>query len=410
MGEMNVLVGATCVPIGIDHFSNICTKLDRSAPITLQYLQQLQASTMANMDSASTSLAMTEPRQPARLALWRTCLAVLCLCFVLSTEVLFSPSMFADWTPGQIFDGWLEQFIDIVCLGFLIMAAVGISDRLIGQQTRWRLPGLLTAVVLAATGGYLGLTTLHYPAGYYPPAPVMIGDALRIIFLGSMATIVWAVQRSNAKATLRLRLLAMDRAALKRGMLEAELKVLEAQIEPHFLFNTLANVRCLFKSDIGSAEQMLASLRLYLGAALPKFRGEHPTLGSECALVKAYLDILQVRMGNRLIVAIDLPGELAQLAFPPMILMTLVENAIKHGLAPLAEGGRIDIVARVRVSMLEVAVSDNGAGVKAGNGGGIGLANIRSRLAAMYGDKAWLKLESNQPRGVLARVAVPQPS
>jgi LytS/YehU family sensor histidine kinase len=191
-------------------------------------------------------------------------------------------------------------------------------------------------------------------------------------------------------------------------MLEAELKVLEAQIEPHFLFNTLANVRCLFKSDIGSAEQMLASLRIYLGAALPKFRGEHPTLGSECALVKAYLDILQVRMGNRLTVAIDLPGELAELAFPPMILMTLVENAIKHGLAPLAEGGRIYVVARVGDAVLEVSVRDDGAGIQAGDGGGIGLANIRSRLAAMYGDKAWLALESNSPHGVLARVVVPQ--
>lgn len=360
------------------------------------------------MDSASTGLAMIRPRHLARLVHWRTCLAVLCLCFVLSTEVLFSPSMFADWTPGQIFDGWLEQFIDIVCLGFLIMAAVRVADHLIGDQAPWRLLGLLAAVVLAATGGYLGLTALHYPAGYYPPAPVMVGDALRIIFLGSMATIVWAVQRSNARATMRLRLLALDRAALKRGMLEAELKALEAQIEPHFLFNTLANVRCLFQSDIGSAEQMLASLRVYLGAALPKFRGEHPTLGSECALVKAYLDILQVRMGNRLIVAIDLPEALAALAFPPMILMTLVENAIKHGLAPLAEGGRIDVVARARDAMLEVSVGDTGAGIRAGKGGGIGLANIRSRLAALYGDKAWMALESNAPRGVLARVVVPQ--
>jgi signal transduction histidine kinase len=359
------------------------------------------------MDSASTSLSMIEPRQRARLVHWRTCLAALCLCFVLSTEVLFSPSMFADWTPGQIFDGWLEQFIDIVCLGFLIMAAVSVSDRLIGEQAPWRLLGLLTAVILAATGGYLGLTSLHYPAGYYPPAPVMIGDALRIIFLGSMATIVWAVQRSNAKAANRLRAFALDRAALKKGMLEAELKALEAQIEPHFLFNTLANVRCLFQSDIGSAEQMLASLRVYLGAALPKFRGEHPTLGSECALVKAYLDILQVRMGRRLIVDIDLPGELAEVAFPPMILMTLVENAIKHGLAPLAEGGRIEVVARANDAMLEIAVRDNGAGIRTGNGGGIGLANIRSRLAALYGDKALLALESNSPHGVLARVVVP---
>lgn len=351
---------------------------------------------------------MIQPRHRARLVHWRTCLAVLGLCFVLSTEVLFNPSMFADWTPSQIFDGWLEQFIDIVCLGFFIMAAVRIADCLIGGHVPWRLLGLLAAVVLAATGGYMVLTALHYPAGYYPPTMVLVGDALRVIFLGNMATVVWAVQRSNAQATMRLRLLALDRVALKRGMLEAELKVLEAQIEPHFLFNTLATVRCLFKSGTGNAEQMLASLRLYLGAALPQFRGEHPTLGGECALVKAYLDILQVRMGDRLAVVIDLPGDLVGLAFPPMILMTLVENAIKHGLAPLAEGGCIDVVARARGAMLEVTVRDNGTGIQAGNGSGIGLANIRSRLAVLYGDKASLVLESNMPRGVLARIAVPQ--
>ncbi|MES2148759.1 MAG: histidine kinase [Pseudomonadota bacterium] len=359
------------------------------------------------MDSATPRLAMFAPRQLARQVDWRTCLAVLLLCFVLSTEVLFAPSTLEGWTAGELADGWLEQFIDYVCLGMVTMAMVKGADSLIGENVRWRLLALLAVVVVATGGAYLGLTSLHFPAGYYPPTMVLVGEALRVIFLAMMVTMVWVVQRSIAQAARRLQLLEFHRVALKQGMLEAEMKVLEAQIEPHFLLNTLATVRCLFKSGTGSAEHMLANLKLYLGAALPQCRGEHPTLGIECALVGAYLNILQIRMGPRLAFVIDLSAELKALAFPPMALMTLVENAIKHGLSPLAEGGRVDIVARLKGAMLEVSVRDNGIGFRDSVGSGIGLVNIRSRLAVLYGRRARLELESNLPSGVMARIVLP---
>lgn len=359
------------------------------------------------MDTADSPVALRLARSLVRQFNWRGCAAVLGLCLVLSTEILFTPATFEHWTLRQIADGWLEQLFDTVSLGMFIMVSVKLTDSMVGEAVRWRLLALLAAVVVAAGAGYLGLTALHYPAGYYPPTMVLVGETLRVALLGGIATTVWTVRRSNARSLQRLRLMQFQRGVVKQGLLDAEIKVLEAQIEPHFLLNTLATVRCLFRTGSGSAAQMLCSLQQYLGAALPQFRGEHPTLGSEFAQVAAYLDILQVRMGPRLAFDIALPPDLAAAPFPPMTLMTLVENAVKHGLMPLPGGGRIDVAARASGDQLEVTVSDNGAGFQAGGGSGIGLVNIQARLAVLYGGKARLALEANTPRGVVARICVP---
>ena len=340
---------------------------------------------------------------------WRYCLTLLALCFVLSTEVLFTPGTFEHWSPAQIADGWLELFADTLCLGLFIMLMVAGADRLMKRDGNWRLAGLVAVVIVAASSGYAVLTQFHFPAGYYPPLLVLVGEAMRAIMLGVMFTLVWAIQGRNARAAQRIRQLDLNSAALNRRMLEAQLKVMEAQIEPHFLFNTLATVKCLYQAGTAGGERMLASLKVYLGAALPKFRDEGGTLASECALIGAYLDILQIRMGQRLQFAIEVPAELAAHAFPPMILITLVENAVKHGLGPAAEGGRIDITACVRDATLEVSVADNGVGFQSSCGSGIGLVNIRARLCALFGARAALTLQQNLPHGVVARVCVPLP-
>jgi sensor histidine kinase YesM len=128
---------------------------------------------------------------------------------------------------------------------------------------------------------------------------------------------------------------------------EARLLMLQAQIEPHFLFNTLATVRRLYQTDAAAAESMLDNLMRYLAVALPQMRANDSTLGREVALAEAYLGIQQIRMGSRLVVAIDVPGGLREARLPPMMLLTLAENSIKHGLNPLPEGGYIHISARV---------------------------------------------------------------
>jgi len=359
------------------------------------------------MDQASNSAAaIAGQRAPFGIA-WRYGLSVLALCFVLSTEVLFIPANYENWTLSQIADGWREQFADIASLGLFTTLLVAAADRLIPPDKRWRLPALVAVVIAAIGSGYGALTLFHFPAGYYPPAFVLISETLRLIVPGVLAMLVWAIRRQNIQATQRIQELELQRATIERRLLEAQLKLMEAQIEPHFLLNTLATLKYLCQSGADSGERMLASLLLYLGAALPRFRDEHTTLATECALIGAYLDILHMRMGPRLRFAIELPPALANHTFPPMILITLVENAIKHGLTPSPEGGRIEISARLQGEALEVSVSDDGVGFQSSSGSGIGLVNIRARLRALYGAAASLKLEQSEPHGVRASVTIP---
>lgn len=184
---------------------------------------------------------------------------------------------------------------------------------------------------------------------------------------------------------------------------------MEAQIEPHFLFNSLANVQRLFETEPASGERLLENLKAYLRAALPQMREPRSSLAGEAALARAYLEVLGARMGKRLQFAIDVPAELRDHAFPPMMLITLVENAVKHGIHPSPDGGAVCLRARRDRARLIVDVVDTGIGFRGEGGNGVGLANIRARLAALYGAAGTLALDSNEPHGVIASIAVPTP-
>jgi sensor histidine kinase YesM len=194
---------------------------------------------------------------------------------------------------------------------------------------------------------------------------------------------------------------------LHAQMVEARLSALQAQIEPHFLFNTLANVKRLYETAPEQGREMLSSLIRYLRAALPSMRQSGSTLERELELASSFLTILKMRMGNRLDFAIRADAALGKAQVPPMVLPTLVENAIKHGLSPLPEGGRIEIAARREGDDLLIDVRDNGAGFSSSGGTGVGLANTRSRLAALFGSRASLSLAAVTPRGVQASIRMP---
>jgi signal transduction histidine kinase len=198
-----------------------------------------------------------------------------------------------------------------------------------------------------------------------------------------------------------------DRNLLSKQAVEAELKLMQAQVEPHFLFNTLASVQFLTETDPPKAGQMLGHLLSYLRAALPQLRSGSTTLGQETDLAQAYLSIMQMRMGSRLSFAIDVPGELRSHHLPPMMLMSLVENAIKHGLEPRAEGGTIRIEARAAGDRLAISVTDDGRGLADKVGNGVGLTNLRGRLKALYGDRARFTLEELAARGARATIELP---
>ena len=198
-----------------------------------------------------------------------------------------------------------------------------------------------------------------------------------------------------------------SRAREEKQLLSARLQLLQAQVEPHFLFNTLANVQHLTATDSIRASAMLGSLIRYLRAALPQMREQTSTLAREVEMVRAYLEIQRVRMGDRLTFVIDIPDALLSRGMAPMMLISLVENAVKHGIDPLPAGGRIDVAATATASGTRVTVADTGAGLSEHVGIGIGLGNIRERLATLYGQSAPLQLHENTPRGLIASIEWP---
>ena len=183
---------------------------------------------------------------------------------------------------------------------------------------------------------------------------------------------------------------------------------LQAQVEPHFLFNTLALIGQLIETDPPEAARIHAHLIDYLRATLPQMRAAGGgTLGKQVELSRAYLAIMQARMKERLAVQFDVPDFLGSAPFPPMMLQILIENSIKHGLEPKIEGGRIDISAKVVHATLQVDVRDNGAGFNLHADEGVGLANIRERLRLLYGKDAELVIEAPPEGGALASIRIP---
>ena len=201
--------------------------------------------------------------------------------------------------------------------------------------------------------------------------------------------------------------------ALESRVHEADLRlgVLQAQVEPHFLFNTLASVRALVRQDPAQAEATLDALVDFLRATIPKLRedrGLHATLGQQLALCSSYLALMQVRMGGRLTYDVRADEALRAAPFPPSLLITLVENAIKHGIEPRPGPGRIEIDAVRDGDALRVQVRDDGAGLQPGLSTGVGLANVREQLAARYGARAAFVLSpAAEGRGVCAEIRVP---
>jgi sensor histidine kinase YesM len=207
-------------------------------------------------------------------------------------------------------------------------------------------------------------------------------------------------------------------AGIEKQAMQAKLQLLQAQIEPHMLFNTLANLQGLIALDAPRAQYMLEQLIQYLRASLSSSRAEKTTLKQEFALTHAYLELLAIRMGKRLSYQLDLPAELQATEIAPMLLQPLVENAIKHGVEPKMEGGNIHVSAAISDGMLQLTVTDSGLGlpddydessVAQTGHEHVGNANVRDRLLALYGPAASLSLCANQPAGTIARLTIPRP-
>jgi hypothetical protein len=203
---------------------------------------------------------------------------------------------------------------------------------------------------------------------------------------------------------------AVQQSDTEKELTVAKLSLLHAQVEPHFLYNTLASAQLLTRSDPIRADEMLGHLITYLRTSLPRTDNHDSTLGEELARARAYLEILRIRMGPRLSMSIDVPEALLPLSFPPMMLQTLVENSIKHGLEARPGDGTIWILGRQDEDGLAVTVADDGQGLNSERSGtGVGLKNIRERLRLAYGPAASFDLAANYPSGVAATIRLPHP-
>ena len=233
--------------------------------------------------------------------------------------------------------------------------------------------------------------------------PIILG-----ITFGSVATYFF-----YAKARLRVSMGELQQERIKRlssekEALEANLRLLQAQIEPHFLFNTLSNVLSLIDTDPASGKSMLVDLIHYLRTSLSRTFPDPITLDQEMDMIKAYLNIQKIRMGERLHFNIELPDAVRKLPFPPMLLQPLVENAVKHGLEPKMEGGEITIKAVEKNDLIRIEVMDTGLGFSSFQKVGVGIGNVRERIKLLYGEKGRLILEENEPNGIRAIIEVPK--
>jgi len=281
------------------------------------------------------------------------------------------------------------------------------------QPSRWNLPARLAITrnsVLATVtpgDGTCTVTLLFEPdAGWW--ADLLALDE------GSNYENAEAVTRAISRRVADQR--RDEQAAAEQTQVEKELSVarlnlLHAQVEPHFLYNTLANAQVLTRTDPVRAEQMLGHLIHYLRSSLPSVDESVSTLGVELERTLAYLEILRIRMGNRLLVDVQVPPALHGVGLPAMSLQTLVENAIKHGLEPKPGGGTVWIIARAFDDHVTVTVADDGLGFGQGTSGtGIGLKNLRERLRLTCGESSGVAIVANFPSGVAATMTLPLPS
>lgn len=317
-----------------------------------------------------------------------------------------------------------EQLLHSVCIGMIAFFIVDLARLLFWPQPARRphqwLAFLGWMLVASMLGHFAGIHVSARLVGH--PVPTLaeypsVGRISMILFtfLG-MCVMTLLVEYRERLARIRherheerVRVEVVERQAV-----QARLRLLQAQIEPHMLFNTLANLQGLIALDPRRASTMLDQLIAYLRATLGASRTDRTTLEQEFAAMQAYLGLMQVRMGERLAYRLDLPAPLRAACLPPLLLQPLVENAIVHGLEPTIDGGEVVIRARARGDLLDITVSDNGLGLggdggQAGTprtGGGVGVATTRARLQALYGERAAILL-SPAPRGTIVRLTLP---
>ena len=336
----------------------------------------------------------------------RYALALNVICALVITFIL---------NPGSHFG---QNLVASMCIGTIAFLLIdGMRLTLWGEGQRPKvLPFMLIILISVPVAQMLGLTLFGWLTG------VDVGGFENLLPTQMMGTLVFTLLAtggavlffSSREKIARLQMTAAQEKAraesVARQAMQAQLQLLQAQIEPHMLFNTLANLQGLISFDPERAQLLLDQLIQYLRATLSSSRAGSTTLEQEFSLMQAYLGLMSIRMGARLRFTLDLPEALRQVKVPPMLLQPLVENAIQHGLEPKIEGGHVHVQASTDSGVLMLTVSDDGLGLDhpgQTKGTHLGVANIRERLRGMHGDAASLSLAANHPAGATACLTLP---
>ena len=355
------------------------------------------------MASAITSPA---PRGLALMLGWRRLLLVLCVSTLVG--LILSPA-FSKTSLGVMIG---REMV----VGLATLLAFGLFEqwpaRLPSWIARWVLQVLAVAFVVPWTVLAIYLVTTGADQPPFWRNELRLNGFMMMTMSGLLVapwTAVAALFHQRDFAARRQALaFELERSELERKALDSRLRLLQAQVEPHFLFNTLANVRELVDSGSPQASTVLDSLIAYLRAAVPRLHEASTTLGQELQLVRAYLELMHMRMPDRLQFTLQVDEAAKELRCPPTTLLTLVENAVRHGIDPSEEGGRIDIGVRVRDGRCLAEVIDTGVGLRrAGDGPGTGLSTLRERLQLVFGGDAKLQLAALHPHGARAELDFP---
>src|SRR5690348_12534839 len=348
------------------------------------------------------------PEKPRGLALMLRSGRVV---FTLCASILIALPLGLGWKSG--FGSLLARTI---ALGLIATLVFGLFE-----QWPRRLPNWLGRWVLQVFGVAIAMpvaTFIIYVLSTKAGAPPFWQDSDRLggfsglcflgILLAPWIALAALVRQKDALARHQALAFDLERSELERQALDARLHLMQAQVAPHFLFNTLANIQALVDAGSPQASAVLRSLIAYLRAAVPRLHEPATTLGQELQLVKAYLELMHMRMPDRLKFELHVDESARALRCPPMTLLTLVENAVRHGIDPSEEGGRIDIHVQRRGDRVIVRVIDTGIGLgQSGNGLGTGLSTLRERLKLIFGADADLRVSAQQPRGVCAELDLP---
>jgi hypothetical protein len=323
----------------------------------------------------------------------------------MSTEFLFQPFIWRDFSLDQIAPAWLAIARDRLVVAAMI--AIGLAS--VGRRPRLGALRFAPYVLAVVAGAVMGEALLSWltPAEDRQDVASWLGRVSRWSVVGGAIACMVHFWRAGSELAAAAEEDRIHEAQARRNAASSQLEMLRRQIEPHFLFNTLATIRRLHETDPEDGQRVLGRLFHYMSATLSEAPAQRSTLADEISLVGAYLDVCASRMSGRLTVLTEIEPGLERLDFPPLVLATLAENAIKHGVFP-QNGGTISITARTVGDMVEVALLDDGVGLSGEGGGGLGLVNIMERLRLLYGPRATLQLRQNTPRGVCAVVRIPR--